>query len=344
VRSVFAYRTTTPMEGLSPATDRSRFVALFGDTPLILDILNHGAKDNDIHGRGSWGAGEEHDPHFRESGEDYMREVEDSTTRMLKRLRMRSPSRREIWVAIDNRGKRYEFPTYEAAKMEMDMRGLRPKRITRKFAQRIESNPVSRTLDACVQVRSRAKNGAMEVGAGFGIGNNRILTCAHVLKRYDKMKLPASLESEIGLVHVLHKGHAAEATVEGISWEMDLAVISSRLPLGELRLGSSRALEPGAAVVAVGSPQGFENNVSAGILSSRDRKIFPYPHAPLYLFTDAQILPGSSGGPLVSMADGTVVGMICLIVGGKNFYGLNAALPVEYIRRFLRENHVSRKE
>jgi S1-C subfamily serine protease len=49
------------------------------------------------------------------------------------------------------------------------------------------------------------------------------------------------------------------------------------------------------------------------------------------LFTDAKILPGNSGGPLVSLSDGKAIGMIEIIVGEDAPYGLNAAIQSEYL-------------
>lgn len=88
-------------------------------------------------------------------------------------------------------------------------------------------------------------------------------------------------------------------------------------------------------VIAVGSPKGYENNVSESIVGGKDRIVFFFEGAPEYIFTDAQVLPGNSGGPLIELDTGTVINMMSLIIPAEGLYGLNAALPVERIRAML---------
>ena len=101
------------------------------------------------------------------------------------------------------------------------------------------------------------------------------------------------------------------------------------------RLGDSDKLEVGEWVVAVGSPLGLEQTVTAGIISGKGR---PGRHVQMsgnrvrgYIQTDAKINPGNSGGPLVNL-DGEVVGVNTLIqVGAGGAYGF--AIPVNEVRR-----------
>jgi serine protease Do len=101
------------------------------------------------------------------------------------------------------------------------------------------------------------------------------------------------------------------------------------------RLGDSDKLEVGEWVVAVGSPLGLEQTVTAGIISGKGR---PGRHVQMsgkrvrgYIQTDAKINPGNSGGPLVNL-EGEVVGVNTLIqVGAGGAYGF--AIPVNEVRR-----------
>ncbi len=101
------------------------------------------------------------------------------------------------------------------------------------------------------------------------------------------------------------------------------------------RLGDSEKLEVGEWVVAVGSPLGLEQTVTAGIVSGKGR---PGRHVQMsgkrvrgYIQTDAKINPGNSGGPLVNL-EGEVVGVNTLIqVGAGGAYGF--AIPVNEVRR-----------
>ena len=112
------------------------------------------------------------------------------------------------------------------------------------------------------------------------------------------------------------------------------------------RLGDSDKLEVGEWVVAVGSPLGLEQTVTAGIVSGKGR---PGRHVQMsgkrvrgYIQTDAKINPGNSGGPLVNL-EGEVVGVNTLIqVGAGGAYGF--AIPVNEVRRvaqvLVKEGHV----
>jgi serine protease Do len=94
------------------------------------------------------------------------------------------------------------------------------------------------------------------------------------------------------------------------------------------KLGDSSKLEQGEWVVALGSPSGLEQTMTAGIVSatSRDLRSGPYDN---YIQTDASINPGNSGGPLVNMR-GEVIGINTMIFsqsGGSE--GIGFSIPSE---------------
>ena len=133
-------------------------------------------------------------------------------------------------------------------------------------------------------------------------------------------------------------GKEYPATVVGKDAQTDVAVVRLEKPPASLtaaRLGDSDKLEVGEWVVAVGSPLGLEQTVTAGIVSGKGR---PGRHVQMsgkrvrgYIQTDAKINPGNSGGPLVNL-DGEVVGVNTLIqVGAGGSYGF--AIPVNEVRR-----------
>jgi len=337
-----AQRTTTPFSKwdhgvLSPTTDKSRTVPLFGDTPLIQDILMNnpnGGRDFRLNGGGDWSADDHQGKAYREKGEDY--KIVSKIIEMMKRNP--HPLKDESWIGLDYDGKRHEFPSYEALQRRL-RKGDIVFRSVSKLAQ--ADNFIARSLKACVMVESTEPSGqSKEIGAAFAIGGNLFITCAHVIRRYDKARMPDRLDAEGCQILLRQNGKTAPATFVAADPKMDLAVIRSEFPAAPLSLGTSHSLPVGSSVFAIGSPSGFENNLSEGVVSSHSRRVFFYPKAPLYLFTDAQVLPGSSGGPLVSYDDRKVVGMISLIVGGQGLYGLNAALPAEYISQFLTQNGI----
>ena len=165
------------------------------------------------------------------------------------------------------------------------------------------------------------------VGSGFIIGTNGdIITNRHVVQGATKVTV------------TMNDGKEYTAQVVGKDAQTDVAVVRLEKPPSNLvvaRLGDSDRLEVGEWVVAVGSPLGLEQTVTAGIISGKGR---PGRHVQMsgkrvrgYIQTDAKINPGNSGGPLVNL-EGEVVGVNTLIqVGAGGAYGF--AIPVNEVRR-----------
>jgi serine protease Do len=165
------------------------------------------------------------------------------------------------------------------------------------------------------------------VGSGFIVGTNGdIITNRHVVQGATKVTV------------TMNDGKEYPAQVVGKDAQTDVAVVRLEKPPSNLvvaRLGDSDKLEVGEWVVAVGSPLGLEQTVTAGIVSGKGR---PGRHVQMsgkrvrgYIQTDAKINPGNSGGPLVNL-EGEVVGVNTLIqVGAGGAYGF--AIPVNEVRR-----------
>jgi serine protease Do len=127
----------------------------------------------------------------------------------------------------------------------------------------------------------------------------------------------------------------------------DLAVlhISDAGGLPAATLGDSDKLQIGDWVLAVGSPFGLEDTVSAGIISAKGRSLQAAERAQ-FLQTDAAINPGNSGGPLVNMR-GEVVGISTAIASGSGTYqGVGFAIPVNLVKwvsgQLVRDGRVQR--
>jgi serine protease Do len=165
------------------------------------------------------------------------------------------------------------------------------------------------------------------VGSGFIIDNNGdVVTNRHVVQGASKVTV------------TMNDGKEYPAHVVGKDAQTDVAVVRMDKPPTNLvvaRLGDSEKLEVGEWVVAVGSPLGLEQTVTAGIVSGKGR---PGRHVQMsgkrvrgYIQTDAKINPGNSGGPLVNL-EGEVVGVNTLIqVGAGGAYGF--AIPINEVRR-----------
>ncbi len=132
-------------------------------------------------------------------------------------------------------------------------------------------------------------------------------------------------------------GETHDATIVGSDASTDLAVLAIDTPASELEpleLADSAQLVVGESVVAIGSPFGFENSVTAGIVSALNRQMeapngFTIADA---IQTDAAINQGNSGGPLLDM-DGRVIGVIAQIEsesGGND--GVGFAIPSNTVR------------
>jgi serine protease Do len=147
-----------------------------------------------------------------------------------------------------------------------------------------------------------------------------IVTNRHVVEKADRIKVILQ-DDPPGVLH--------DAKVIGTDQETDLAVIKidSDKPFPVAKLGNSDGMQVGDWVLAVGSPFGLQETVTAGIVSAKGRNIVPNRQFQSFIQTDAAINPGNSGGPLVNMA-GEVIGINTAILTDTNAYaGVGFALP-----------------
>src|SRR5213082_51311 len=120
------------------------------------------------------------------------------------------------------------------------------------------------------------------------------------------------------------------AKVIGADERTDVAVINinaSNLPI--VKLGDPARIKPGQWVLAIGSPFGFENSATAGIISATSRSVPGENNYVPFIQTDVAINPGNSGGPLFNMA-GEVIGINSQIYSRTGGYmGLSFAVPID---------------
>jgi serine protease Do len=148
-----------------------------------------------------------------------------------------------------------------------------------------------------------------------------IVTNRHVVEKADRIRVKLQDEDPAT------PGH--DAKLIGMDQETDLAVIKIDLdrPLPAAKLGNSDGMEVGDWVLAIGSPFGLQETVTAGIVSAKGRSIVPNRQFQSFIQTDAAINPGNSGGPLVNMA-GEVVGINTAILTETSSYaGVGFAMP-----------------
>src|SRR5690349_20580614 len=168
------------------------------------------------------------------------------------------------------------------------------------------------------------------LGSGFIISQDGyVLTNAHVVEAADEITVKFTDKREF------------KARLIGADKRTDIALlkIDAAGQLPAVRFGDPSKLKVGEWVVAIGSPFGFENTVTAGIVSAKGRSL-PQENFVPFIQTDVAINPGNSGGPLFNMR-GEVIGVNSQIysrTGG--FMGLSFAIPADValdIQKQLRE-------
>lgn len=188
------------------------------------------------------------------------------------------------------------------------------------------------------------------VGSGIIVDSDGyIMTNAHVVQGAQRVRVVLSMPSgDLPQITPVGKEHVVEAKIIGVHKDSDLALIKiDQKGLPTLELGTTRRIHQGQLVFAIGSPEGLENTVTMGVVSSVGRQ--PDPDKPMvYIQTDAPINPGNSGGPLVDM-DGYVLGVNTMILSqGGGSEGLGFAIParvVRFVYQSLRKyGHVHRLE
>ncbi|WP_235943209.1 DegQ family serine endoprotease [Zoogloea dura] len=156
------------------------------------------------------------------------------------------------------------------------------------------------------------------LGSGFIVSSDGyVLTNAHVVDGADEIIVKLTDKREF------------RARVMGADPRTDVALLKiDAAGLPRVVLGDPNKLRVGDWVVAIGSPFGFENSVTAGIVSAKGRSL-PQENFVPFIQTDVAINPGNSGGPLFNMK-GEVVGINSQIysrTGG--FMGLSFAIPID---------------
>ncbi len=176
--------------------------------------------------------------------------------------------------------------------------------------------------------------GAWEIDAGkpiyLGLGSGLIVnpdgyivTNQHVIERAAELRVK------------LADGRELIATVVGQDSTVDLALLkieASDLPV--IPLGDSSTLQVGEPVMAIGSPFGFDQTATVGIVSALDREIELKPNS-RFIQTDANINPGNSGGPLINRR-GQAIGINTVVftkAGGNT--GISFAIPTRFAEPIL---------
>lgn len=220
-------------------------------------------------------------------------------------------------------------PAAPAEALDADMRFARSlSNAFRRAAETIEPSVVHITTEARVpqyarnifnqplRLRDRVKSG---LGSGVIVdGSGLILTNHHVVEDAESLTVR------------LFDGRELPATLLGSDQATDIAVLRIEASgLTAARLGDSDGVGVGEWVLAIGSPFGLEQTVTAGIISAKGRSLPGEADDRFgeFIQTDASINPGNSGGPLVTL-DGEVIGINSAIISStRQSAGLGFAVP-----------------
>ena len=211
-------------------------------------------------------------------------------------------------------------------------------RVTPPIAQPASAHSLSRAFATVAQaigpsVVRLEVSGDREDSTASGViidTRGNVVTSSHL---FDGWVPPAGGEAE-AIAVVLIDGRRLSAELVGLDAASDVAVVRMRQPPRDLtaaRFGDSDEATVGEWVLAVGSPLGLDQTITAGIISSRPQVDEAPGSQRRYLLTDANVNPGDSGGPLVDL-DGEVVGLTTAISAGPGgSYGY--AVPINRVRR-----------
>ena len=164
------------------------------------------------------------------------------------------------------------------------------------------------------------------IGSGVIVSKKgHIVTNAHVIQKANSV------------FAVLMDGTILKANVLAADQENDLAIIKTDLPypVRAVKFADIKDLMVGETVIAIGNPFGFENSVTVGVISGKERTFSnqkcEYACSGL-LQTDASINPGNSGGALLNL-DGELVGINLAVI--QNAQNVGFAVPVDKIMKML---------
>lgn len=158
----------------------------------------------------------------------------------------------------------------------------------------------------------------ISLGSGFAIGENCIVTNAHVINDIDNIILTT------------YAGETYTAYVIGCDQDRDIAVLGvQNAKFTPLTIADYRELSVGDDVYAIGAPKSMAYTLTKGVISAKEREIGEYK----YLQTDAAINEGNSGGPLLNK-EGNVIGINTMKISDSE--GIGLAIPMTVASDFLK--------
>lgn len=163
------------------------------------------------------------------------------------------------------------------------------------------------------------------LGSGFAIGENCIITNAHVIA------------DQNSVIVSTYGGDRFSAEIYCIDSNLDIAVLCVRYKALLTPLQSCDDITVGDEVYAIGAPNSMAYTLTKGVVSSKDRKT----NTQSYIQTDAAINSGNSGGPLLNDS-GQIIGVNSYKM--SNSEGIGLAIPIKSVISYLNENSIDTDE
>ena len=164
------------------------------------------------------------------------------------------------------------------------------------------------------------------LGSGFAVGENCIITNAHVLDNPNNIMLST------------YAGETHTAYLVGYDQDKDIAVLGVKdARFTPLTVADYKSLNTGDDVYAIGAPKSMAYTLTKGVISAKEREIGKYK----YIQTDAAINEGNSGGPLLN-DEGNVIGINTLKMSDSE--GIGLAIPMTVVGDFLKSLNIELDE
>ena len=164
------------------------------------------------------------------------------------------------------------------------------------------------------------------LGSGFAVGENCIVTNAHVL------------DNPNNIVLTTYAGETHTAYLVGYDQDKDIAVLGVKdAKFTPLTVADYKSLNTGDDVYAIGAPKSMAYTLTKGVISAKEREIGKYK----YIQTDAAINEGNSGGPLLN-DEGNVIGINTLKMSDSE--GIGLAIPMTVVSDFLKSLNIELDE
>jgi S1-C subfamily serine protease len=280
-------------------------------------------------------------------GDRFMRQKKDRDR--FEKIINTEPLKESYYLLTDDR-KKIDCGSYEAAllkKRELEKNGTKVLRIKKENFEFASTKSSIKTFSQSSDVVLNGfKNtfsissynpatSVSEMGTGYVV-EGKLVTCAHCIMQYDKTNISSVLTEQANqcvLTLDFGDGKTIKAKLNKIDFSIDIALLDANINNAGFSFDKETGV--GSDIFVIGSPIGFENNVTHGVISSFNRDVYSYVGAPQFMFFDAAVTSGNSGGPVISKETGGLVGMVVLVIDTPTKMSINAGLPYFYIEKFI---------